>query len=152
MKWKTVKAEEPICGRINLTMTYASCTAIYRGLLCMADTVLNYDTGLWDAYLEIAHPIMEHGPNDEEIQTTLFWRNFSDPLEIKEDAIKVSFALAKEIVDGDLPGLNDFLIGHRKGDATNIWPPERSIVLQGPNKLLVIEDASTFASKVSSSH
>lgn len=147
MKWKTLKAEEPPCGRINLTMTYCTSSGIYRGLLCMVEAVLNYDTGLWDANLEIAHPIIEPIPDGVEIETDLFWKDFAEPFATKEEALAASFELAKEIVDGKQAGLNDFLISHRTDEVTDIWPPERPRVLQGPNGLLVVEEASSVASK-----
>lgn len=147
MKWKTLKAEEPPFGTINLTMTYCSSSGIYRGLLCMVDAVLNYETGLWDAHLEIAHPIMEPFPDGVEIETDLFWKDFSEPFSTKEEALAASFELAKEIIDGNQAGLNDFLISHRTEEVTDIWPPARPRVLQGPNGLLVIEEASSSPTK-----
>lgn len=118
----------------------------------MVDAVLNYDTGLWDAHLEIAHPVMEPIPDGVEIETDLFWKDFSEPFATKEDALAASFELAKEIVDGKQAGLNDFLISHRREEVTDIWPPARPRVLQGPNGLLVVEEASSVASKELGSH
>lgn len=123
MKWKQIKAEIPPVGWVTSTMTIASASEVYRGLVCSVAAVQNDKNQKWDAYLTIGHWIDDPMPDCDhtiprpawvdEIQNQLFWRDFIDPLHTKEAAISASYELGKEIIDGKHPGLNEFLISKR---------------------------------------
>lgn len=109
MKWKTLVAEVEPFGWIHSGMTVESESLFYHGLLCTVIAVRDEDTGKWDAHLKVQYPMLEP-VLDEEIQTDLFWRNYAEPFDSKEDAIAISLELATELVDGKQAGLNDFLL------------------------------------------